>query len=101
MKLKIQRKHLNVLIVFLQRIQTLDDYTIIVQFENGEERVKDIKNLLDKAAFKPIVDIKVFKSAIVVDGAITQILSDGQEIDLCPDKTYETSKPIMSVNLSP
>ena len=73
------------------KVTPLEGFCLLVQFENGELKTKDMSSLLNKPAFRPLNDISFFKSARVINGAITWITSDGDEIDLCPDKTYQDS----------
>ena len=74
------------------KVTPLENYHLLVKFENGETKTKNMKDLLDKPAFKPLKDTSLFKSVIVIDGAITWITPEGDEIDLCPDKTYQSCK---------
>jgi hypothetical protein len=73
------------------KVTPLENYRLLVKFENGEQKTKDMTGLLDKPAFNLLKDLSIFKSVMIVDGAITWITSDGNEIDLCPDNTYQTS----------
>jgi hypothetical protein len=74
-------------------VEVLDNYKLKVEFENGEQRLKDITNLINKPAFKQLLKYNIFRKVKVIDGAITWQLDNGDEIDLCPDNTYETSEP--------
>lgn len=38
----------------IKRVETTDNYEIIVEFENGEKRIKDMKPYLEKGVFKPL-----------------------------------------------
>jgi len=69
-------------------VKALNDYKILVIYQNGEKRVKDMKPYLDKGVFKKLKDESFFKSVKVAFGTV----SWGEEIDLCADSIYETSE---------
>ncbi len=75
-------------------VKTLDDFMLEVEFSNGEVRFKDMKPYFNKSIFKKIEEKSVFESVKIIDGAITWILSDGYELDICPDNTYKTSTEV-------
>ena len=78
-------------------VTPLKNYRLLVEFDNGERRIKDITPLLEKRAFKPLKNISYFNTVAIVCGAITWQDYDGNEIDLCPDNTYLTSTPFAGV----
>ncbi|MBR3254737.1 MAG: DUF2442 domain-containing protein [Clostridia bacterium] len=69
-------------------VKPLDDYKILVIFQNGEKRIKDMKPYLNKGVFNKLKDEKFFKSVKVSFGTV----SWGEQIDLCADSIYETSE---------
>lgn len=69
-------------------VKPLDNYQILVTFQNGEKRIKDMKPYLEKGVFKKLKDEKFFKTVRVAYGTV----SWEEEIDLCADSIYETSK---------
>lgn len=68
-------------------VKPLEDYQILVVFDNGEKRIKDMKPYLEKGVFKKLKDEDFFKFVKLAFGTI----SWGDEIDLCTDSIYETS----------
>ena len=72
-------------------VKPLDNYVLQVIFTNGEKRYKDIKELLQKPVFQPLCNKAVFEQVKVINGAISWVMDDGLEVDLCPDNTYFTS----------
>jgi len=64
------------------------DYTLILLFTNGEERVFDMKPYLDTGIFKELKDTNIFKLVKPFLGSIQW--KNGQ--DLCPDTLYLDSK---------
>lgn len=69
-------------------VKALEDYKILVIYQNGEKRIKDMKPYLEKGVFKKLKDEEFFKSVKVVYGTV----SWGEQIDLCADSIYETSE---------
>ncbi len=75
----------------IQNVKPLDDYKLFLQFSNGEERVFDVKPLLEKPVFSPLKDISLFKKVhIIYDYTIAW----NEDIDMCPDSLYLSSNPI-------
>lgn len=69
-------------------VKALEDYKILVIYQNGEKRIKDMKPYLEKGVFKKLKDEEFFKSVKVAYGTV----SWGEQIDLCADSIYETSE---------
>ena len=65
-----------------------DDYTLRITFDNEEQKVFDIKPLLDFGVFQELKNLKYFKEVKQVHGSIAW--PHGQ--DICPDTLYEESK---------
>jgi len=70
----------------IKDVKALENYQILVTFDNGEKRIQDMKPYLEKGVFKKLKDEKFFKSVKVSFGTV----SWGDEIDLCADSIYET-----------
>lgn len=77
----------------VKAVKPLPNYHILIEFDNGEKRTKDIFPLLSKPVFKPLQDVDNFNSVTVVSGAVAWFDDEGDEIDLCPDSLYESSSP--------
>ena len=71
----------------IKKVKALEDYQILVVFDNGEKRIKDMKPYLEKGVFKRLKDKKFFASVEVEFGTIKW----GEDIDLCADSIYESS----------
>ena len=69
-----------------------DDFTLILTFNNGEQRLFDVKPLLSLNVFKPLQNKEVFKSVKVAYGTILW----QEEIDYCPDTLYAESVLVSS-----
>lgn len=68
--------------------KALENYIISITFENGEERVFDVKPYLNYPVFRPLNDEKEFRSFSVVDGTIEWICG----ADFSQDTFYLESK---------
>lgn len=66
----------------------LDNYELLITFENGEKRKKDMKPYLQKGVFKKLNDKDFFKKVKIAFGTI----SWGENIDLCADNIYKNSE---------
>ena len=63
------------------------DYTLTLQFTNGEIRSFDVRPYLDKGIFRELKDLRRFNSVKPCLGSVQW--QNGQ--DLCPDTLYEDS----------
>ena len=68
----------------------LDNYEILLEFNNGEKRIKDMKPYLDKGIFSKLKDKKFFEKVKISFGTI----SWDSEIEMDAEKLYDTSKKI-------
>lgn len=66
------------------------DYTLNIKFENGEEKIFDIRHLLNFGVFKELKDLSYFKKVRPFMGTISW--PHGQ--DICPDTLYIDGKDI-------
>lgn len=75
------------------KVEPLEDYKILIEFDNGEKRISDITPLLSKPVFAFLKDISYFNSVYIEYGAVTWKDCNGNEVDICPDKLYMDSVP--------
>jgi len=68
-------------------VKPLNDYYLLLKFENNEEKVFDLKPYLDIGKFKELKDKELFKSVRV---SFDTIEWDNQ-LDLDPEMLYEKS----------
>jgi len=79
-------------------IEILDEYKLLLKFNNGEKRVYDMSNRLN-GVFEHLKDYNEFKAVKVIDGAPTWFLNYTvpsnicREIDICPTSAYLDSVP--------
>ena len=71
-------------------VEPLENYTILVTFDNGEKRIFDVKPYLDYPAYKELKINALFKTVKVAGLSIEWL--HGQ--DICPDELYFNSIPV-------
>ena len=75
-------------------VKPLENYQLLLEFDNGEKRKADISHLLEKPVFSFLKNINLFKAVYIEYGAVTWKNPDGNEVDICPDKLYMNSKEL-------
>lgn len=73
----------------VKAVQPMPDYMLHVQYENGEERIFDVKPYIIGSWFGELKDINVFNT--VRPTGKTVEWQNGQ--DIAPHELYELSKP--------
>lgn len=73
----------------VKEVRTLDEYKLLLTFENGEVRLFDMNPYLDKGIFKELKDVSLFKSARVSFDTVEW----KNEADMDPETLYECSIP--------
>lgn len=81
-----------------------DDYTLTIEFDNGENRLLDVRSYLEKGTvFETFLDIDNFKRVYVdkqhciawdIDPTVDSDLVWNNKVDLCPDSCYIDSLPL-------
>ena len=74
----------------IRAVQPNSDYTLTLEFDNGEIRRFDVTPYLDKGIFRKLRDSSEFNSVRPFLGSVQW--REGQ--DLCPDTLYLDSVPI-------
>ena len=69
-------------------VKPLDNYILELTFDNNVIKIKDMKPYLSKGVFKKLKDKSLFNSVKISFNTI----SWNDDIDLCADYLYETSK---------
>lgn len=75
----------------VKTVQAIDNYNLILTFENGEKRLFDMNPYLDKEIFKALRDISKFNSVRLSFDTIEW----ENEADLDPEFLYEYSTKII------
>ena len=75
-------------------VETMEDYKLLVSFENGETKVFDLKPMLEGMQgkwFGELLDVDYFQMARIGGGSVEW----PNEQDICPDCLYEESVPFI------
>jgi len=70
-------------------VKALDDYKLIITFQNGEVKLFDMTPYLQKGIFKELQNISMFKSARVSFDTVEW----ENEADIDPETLYEDGVP--------
>lgn len=70
-------------------VKPIEQYKLLITFDNKEQRVFDIAPYLSDSFFSPLRDPAIFKSVKI--SPISLEWSGG--IDICPDELYYNSIP--------
>lgn len=68
-------------------VEPLEDYKLLLTFDDNVKKIKDMKPYLNKGVFKALQNKDFFNSVKIVLGTIAW-----GDIDMCPDTLYETSE---------
>ena len=70
-------------------VQAREDYTLFVEFENGETRIFDVRPYLEKPAYRKLADIDFFiNNAHISYGTVAW----DDMIDIAPENLYQHSR---------
>lgn len=75
-------------------VKTLENYTLAVTFESGEERLFDMTPYLNKGVFKQLKNIDTFNQAYVAWDTVCW----PNELDISPETLYLRSEPKTPTN---
>lgn len=70
-------------------VKPLEDYELLITFQNGETKIFDAKPLLSLPLYEPLNN-KGFFSTAKADG---MCIYWNEDVDLCPDMVYLDSRP--------
>lgn len=71
----------------VKEVKPLDQYKLLLTFENGELKLFDMKPYLNKGIFKELKDVSLFKSAKVNFDTVEW----ENDADIDPETLYEDS----------
>ena len=75
---------------FVESVRPQRDYTLVLDFANGETRVYDARELLEDAAFMPLRDVAFFLKARRAGHSVVW----SEDIDIAPEYLFEKSVPL-------
>lgn len=73
-------------------VEPLEDYELLVTFQNGERKIFDAKPILSSPLYQSLKNKSFFKLA----KADRMCIYWDDEVDLCPDRVYNDSRPVSS-----
>jgi hypothetical protein len=68
-------------------VKPMEDHWLALSFENGENRLLDIKPLLNKKPFQSLQQVHVFEQVFVFAGTVNW----PGNIDIAPETLYQRS----------
>jgi len=71
----------------VKEVKPLEDYNLLLKFENNEEKIFDVKPYLDVGKFQELKDKNLFKSVKICFDSIEW----DNELDLDPELLYQKS----------
>jgi hypothetical protein len=71
------------------KVEAMPDYSLLLEFENGEKRVFDMSPLMDKKPFSQLKGTPLFTRAFVDYGTVVW----PGNIDIAPETLYDRSRP--------
>ncbi len=74
----------------IKDVKALDEYRLLLTFENEEKRIFDMKPFLEKGIFKELQDKNMFNTVKVSFDTIEW----ANEADMDPEMLYEDSIPV-------
>ena len=72
------------------KVKVLEDYKLELTFDNNVVKIKDMKTHFNSGVFNMLKKPEIFNSVKISFGTI----SWNEDIDMCADYLYETSKEI-------
>lgn len=75
----------------VKSVRCEDDFSLVLEFGNGERRRFDCRPYLDRGVFRELRNPAYFRQAWVEGGTVTW----PHEQDFCPDTLYQDSMPIL------
>ena len=78
------------------RVDAKPDYTLFLEFENGEKRVFDMSALMDKKPFVQLKASPLFTKAFVDYGTVVW----PGNIDIAPETLYDRSIPVQDAAMT-
>ncbi len=73
--------------VAVTHVETMEDYRLLLIFDNGEKRIFDIKPYLSHGIFSQLADRKMFETARLSFDTVQW----DNGADLCPEVLYSDS----------
>jgi hypothetical protein len=75
--------------IAVTKVEPIEDYKLILTFNNGEIKVFEVKPYLNHGIFEQLVKPEIFKSVKVSFDSIEWV----NGADICPEVLYNESRP--------
>ncbi len=72
------------LFIYVTAVEVLDDYRLLITFEDGVKKTYDLKDKLEGYYFEPLKDPEMFKKVYIEAGALAWPNGAG----ICHDEIY-------------
>lgn len=76
--------------IAVKKVKPLDDYQLLLVFDNHEQKIFDLKPYLEHGIFSQLSNQELFKTVKVSFDTIEW----ANGADLCPEELYEESKSL-------
>ncbi|WP_428356027.1 DUF2442 domain-containing protein [Methyloprofundus sp.] len=73
-------------------VKALDNYQLIVRFDNNQTKQYDVSPLLKKAMFSPLKNLALFKAVKVENGGYAVVWNE--DIDISEYELWQHGQPI-------
>lgn len=74
-------------LIKVKTVYAYDDYSLILNFSNGEVKKFNANNLIKSGVFAKLSDINLFKQVHVDYGTVVW----NEDLDICPNYLYQNS----------
>ncbi len=71
-------------------VKVLDNYELLIKFDNNEEKIFDVKPYFDHKVFDELVSKDIFNT-VKISGLSIEWINGA---DICPDELYNNSKTV-------
>lgn len=78
----------------VKKVVPCRDYTLLITFANGKQKVFDVKPLLEAKINEPLKDMDFFVQARVLGPSVGW----NDELDICPEYLYEKGIPVKELS---
>jgi hypothetical protein len=74
----------------VKSVKAMENYILLLTFENGEQRCFDVKPFLNTGVFRSLKDPAMFNTVRVCFDSIAW----ANNVDIAPETLYDESRPI-------
>ena len=74
------------MLMCIKEVEPLEDYELLLTFDTGEQKIYDVKPLLDRPIFSRLRNKGEFKK-VYIDRIMDTVAWD-ENTDICPDSLY-------------